>query len=157
MFIREGQFQWDCMAQTSLTTWFENFTTSMCTIEGLEIVQPNLLCNVYDQIWEHRWRCGGCDFRPLVYGWHLFVKILHTSHMHTCKAQCCGSLAHLWGGEKIIFAMLHTHDECLQAMHIDSRARVMTLVRSRLYVVTSMTRDSHKIRTCECILRHDSL
>ena len=59
--------------------------------------------------------------------------------------------------QKIIFAMLYTHDECLQVMCIVSLARVMISVRSRLHVVTSMTWDSHEIRTCECILRHGSL
>ena len=39
--------------------------------------------------------------------------------------------------------MLYTHDKCLQVMCIVLRARVMTMIKSRPYVITSMTRDSH--------------
>ena len=80
----------------------------------------------------------------------------HVTYAQHAKLSVAGAWL-IFGGVKILFAMLYTHDECLQVMCIVSRTRVMTLVRSRLYVVTSITWDSHKIRTCEHILRHCSL
>ena len=53
--------------------------------------------------------------------------------------------------------MLNTRVECLKVMYINLCARVRVLVRSRDYVDTSMTTESHMIRTCESTLRQRSL
>ena len=73
----------------------------MCTVEGLKIVRqiclPSELNNKFEDNVD--------DLVVVVSGPSSTVgtqpvNILHTSHMHTCKAECRGSLAHLWGGRK---------------------------------------------------------
>ena len=128
----------------------------MCTIEGLEIVRQICLISELNNKFE-----DNVDDLVVVLSGPSSTVVRSAKIMahHTCKhAKLGGAGAWLiFGGEKIIFSMLYTHDECLQMMCIVLRARVMILVRSRLHVVTSITWDSHEIRTSECILRHGSL
>ena len=89
--------------------------------------------------------------------WGDFSKIIaHITIAQCAKLSVTGAWLIFRGGENNICQVVYAC-ECFQVMYIDSCARVRTLVRSRLYVGTSMTTDSHMIRTCECILRQRSL
>ena len=79
-------------------------------------------------------------------------RLSHTSPLPSVQSWVSRELDFSLGGEKLTFVMLYTHMECLRVMHVIAHMWWIS-ARSRLYVQTSMMRDSHWIRTCVCTLQ----